>query len=1167
MKKLKLIAILLMLTQFTLASDSIMHLVAQDNCGVKGQQPNLIKGQPYTFPGDQDSIARNVSFGDEVIYRYKGLNPNAQYSLRLLFLSDDARHQEIFINDNSYGKINLLSNKLTPVNLTIAKEHYTDSQIDLKFKMISGSNAVISSIELYSNDPVIGPLTKITFSANIDSTITGYAFNRLNDTPVPNVDVNITSADQKITTKTGSDGKVIIKLPTSWQLDNPSLNKIKITASKDDYNMETSLNHVEVFGTKISPKPIHTAGVKNPILYLDGKWLFNPKAPEDISTIIKPSADFKNIDVPGEWVMQGFNVEPGTPAAYFKTFNLPTDWATKRIKLHCDTVHGEAKIYVNGQLVGIHDGGFAAFEFDITDQVKSGSNTIAMTIINESTADVLASASQYAVHPLGGITRKIYLKALPEINIANLRVNTTFDKNYCDATLSVQTILANENNSKTSVSVRASLLKNKTSQPLLTKTIDNIKVEDFKNQTININVPNPDKWDPEHPNLYYLQCDLIADNKVIETVTQRFGFRQVEIRSKEVFVNGQPIKLRGVNRHEIDPLRGRSLTDWQWRTDAQLYKQANCNYIRTSHYPPAEEFLDYCDEIGLFVECETALCWVQHGANTNWRQGWNYLDRKIYPYLLQANLENIAFNYNHPSIIIWSLANESRWSPLWRDVLTQVEIFDTSRPNSFHDQCVGTYNNAHSEAQVANFHYPGRGYSPEMIAKHTRPLIFGEYCHLNSYNRRELETDPGIRNAWGEGLRDMWDYMYNSHGMLGGAIWSGIDDTTHLPDGQTVGYGAWGPIDAWRRPKPEYHHVKKTYSPIRLVSQQPTIKGNKIIVDIENRHDFTNTSELDINWKIANRTGKVKSNIAPHSKGSLEIPFTQGDSLILTFTNAAGQMIDDFNLPLTEFKTTVAKASPIKMTSLDNDFIIASNRLKVHAPKLMLLPLSSEGCTQMTPGYKPYPPLTNTVENWKVTTVTKNGDTIKVNAESKSAKGFYSATITDDILDFSYDFEVTEKINPRQWGLVFSLPTDYAKFLTWHRKGIWTTYPDDHIARLNGTAPIFTNDTRVPSTGPTTRPTNPWSQDNTNLGLVDFCSTKTNVYTATLGPDAKDGLTIHANADAHVRCWYDTDSVKMLVAGYSNAGCEGFFRGHASKFDKPLKPGDHIKGTFKITIK
>lgn len=253
-----------------------------------------------------------------------------------------------------------------------------------------------------------------------------------------------------------------------------------------------------------------------------------------------------------------------------------------------------------------------------------------------------------------------------------------------------------------------------------------------------MDVKSPLLWDNEHPNLYRLHLDLYEGENSIAQIEKKFGFREVEVRGNRLLVNGRPVKLRGVCRHEAHPLYGRSLTDEEWKADAELYRAANCNFIRTSHYPPAEEFIEYCDELGLFVELEAPVCWIGHHANENW-QKLNYKDEKYYDYVLQADMETVHFYRNHPSVIFWSMANESYWNKGFAQVAEYMKKADTTRPFAFHDQAYGGFNNQGSTAPIANIHYPGPGGYQE-ATKSDRPMTYGEYCHLNVYNRSELVT-------------------------------------------------------------------------------------------------------------------------------------------------------------------------------------------------------------------------------------------------------------------------------------------------------------------------------------------------------------------------------------------------------------------------------------------
>ena len=215
---------------------------------------------------------------------------------------------------------------------------------------------------------------------------------------------------------------------------------------------------------------------------------------------------------------------------------------------------------------------------------------------------------------VGGITRKITLFAVPPVNIALLDVTTTFDKTYTDARLTLDLEVADEGLADVNDTVVTFALRDPLGKlvglPATRFSLGQIKHGSTIKKTVDIPVAAPMKWDSEHPNLYQLGCDLNVDEQKLESVSRRVGFRQVEIRGNEFLINGIPTKMRGASHHEAHPTRCRVLTPELWRRDVELFRECNINYVRTTHYPAPEEFLDACDELGLFVESEGPMCFA-----------------------------------------------------------------------------------------------------------------------------------------------------------------------------------------------------------------------------------------------------------------------------------------------------------------------------------------------------------------------------------------------------------------------------------------------------------------------------------------------------------------------------------------------------------------------------
>ena len=342
--------------------------------------------------------------------------------------------------------------------------------------------------------------------------------------------------------------------------------------------LEETLGKIDAPMPRLSPRPVAVAGVKSPLVSLDGIWKFNPAPPDGFEHFTAPQTkNWASIGVPGEWVMQGFEVKKDSASAYWREFQIPAAWHGRRTKLRFDTVHSDCHVFVNGREVGAHEGCFTAFELDITDAVKTGRNTLALAVKSESTADTLASATQYAAHQLGGITRKVQLFVLPGINIAAQILTTTFDKAFTDANLNMHMDVANESSSD-GQGIAKFKLADSDEKVLSAGSVNVPPVRSGETVSINFSMPvvSPKKWDSEHPSLYSLKTELLIGGKVAQEITQRVGFRQIEVRGNQIFVNGTPVKLRGSCRHEVDPLRGRSLTLETWKKDAGTISRGEC---------------------------------------------------------------------------------------------------------------------------------------------------------------------------------------------------------------------------------------------------------------------------------------------------------------------------------------------------------------------------------------------------------------------------------------------------------------------------------------------------------------------------------------------------------------------------------------------------------------
>lgn len=945
---------------------------------------------------------------------------------------------------------------------------------------------------------------------------------------------------------------------------------------------QDSINNFQPVIPRLSPVPDKVDGVTGASLDLDGTW----------QVALDGRSQPGSIVVPGELEMQGYTMKEGDVAAYTRKLDMPADWQGRRIKLRFDGVSSHCVVKINGIKAGEHEGSFVPFEMDITGALHREGNVLEVDVSALTISDKLACTSQYAAHTVAGILRKVTLFALPGLNIAKTWVNTTLDDRYRDAGLHIACTLANENPSSVQGQLRFRLLAADGKEVLNVSSGRGVTVSAGKtlDQDVSVPVKAPELWNPEHPYLYTLQIQLISNGKVLETQQQKIGFRQVQVRGNQLLVNGMPVKLHGVNRHDIYPLSGRSITPELSRKDAELFKQGNVNYIRTSHYPPTQEFLEAADSLGLFVESEASLCWIGHGASPVWEL-WDENDPRFLPYMVQANVEKIIAQRNHPSIILWSLGNESFWTPLWAKVNEVVKRLDPTRPSSFHDQCWGGYNNGGSKADIAVYHYPGMN-GPAACDTMTRPVLFGEYAHVSCYSRRELLTDPGVREAYGPPLVQMYDSMYRHDACLGGAIWSGLDDVFHMPDGRTVGYGPWGPIDAWRRIKPEYYGMKKAYAPV-VINHLNTVSitNGRLELEVENRYDFTNLNKLKITCTVDGRQQVVSATIAPHQKGMLAIPVPVSAKRVdLRFYDPGGFIADEEVINLGAADTNGVEPSevpPLKALAMQPDsgrvslsvsedsltgtITVQQGSVQYHISKLTgimvdarksgkeifrqgpvcaIVPMNREDGGMPSAAGATYQNAIYPLQNYPLMVLfasdvqsRQQGDSLVMDIaiQYDGGKGTQSYTFTSDgrlIVRYSIVYSGEDTL-PRQYGLLLKLPANFDR-ITWQRKGSFSWYPEGDIGRLEGTALLAAK--QVNGVGEWSEvPTNDWKSDANELGSVDFRSTKRFIRKASLTDNQGNGVLVLSDGTQAVRSWLQDQYIQLLVADYNNNGSEPFY--------------------------
>ena len=673
---------------------------------------------------------------------------------------------------------------------------------------------------------------------------------------------------------------------------------------------------------------------------LDGLWKFklvdNPsQRPMDFQNNNYDLSSWKEIKVPANWQTEGYDkfiftdveypIKPNPPyvpedynpvGSYKREFTLPASWDGKNIILRFGAVNSFFYLWINGQYVGLSKDSKTPAEFDITKYIQKGINSLSVQVFRFSDGTYLEGQDMWK---LSGIERSVLLITRPKNGINDFYIHAGLDDTFQNGSLEVEVEMKKTDKKIGSIEINLIDENNKGKNILtLSKIIVDEKPISFKAKLASIK-----KWNAETPNLYTLliiQKD--QSGNTIEVISNKVGFRRVEIKKGLMLINGMAIKLKGVNRHEHDMYTAKVITHQSMIDDIKLMKMYNINAVRTSHYPNSEDWYELCNEYGLYVideaniECDGMDF---HPLKTlsdkdEWKAAYMNRTKKMF-----------ERDKNFTCIIGWSLGNESRWGNNFIETHGYLKSRDSSRFVQYEEARDNPYTDV-----IAPMYKSTTIMQEYVKTKHDRPYILCEYAHM-------------MGNSGGN-LKDDWDLMYQHEQLQGGFIWDFSDQAFKKKDkngrwiwayGRDMGnvgvtsdtsFCADGIFAADRSPHPQAFEVKKVYQNIYFDSLDYINKK----INITNRFDFIDLGNYEIKWTIKSNGKNIvsgilpKANIKPHESKYINLPIPKfiqipGEEYFLHFQanqiSASNSINTGFTVASDQFKIPTIIKQQVKKDS------------------------------------------------------------------------------------------------------------------------------------------------------------------------------------------------------------------------------------------------------------